>query len=93
MSGANHLAAELGIGHADRAGRPFATTPDGRVLSHGDVDRLSARWGAALRGLGVAPGDRVAVQVDKSIEAVLLYLGAVRAGAVFLPLNTAYTAA
>jgi malonyl-CoA/methylmalonyl-CoA synthetase len=41
----------------------------------------------------VKPGDRVAVQVEKSIEAVVLYLAAVRAGAVYLPLNTAYTLA
>jgi malonyl-CoA/methylmalonyl-CoA synthetase len=41
----------------------------------------------------VKPGDRVAVQVPKSIEAVMLYFGVVRAGAIFLPLNTAYTAA
>ena len=39
----------------------------------------------------VAPGDRVAVQVAKSVEAIALYLATVRAGAVFLPLNTAYT--
>ena len=41
---------------------------------------------------GSSPGDRVAVQVEKSPEALFLYLGAIRAGAVFLPLNTAYTA-
>ena len=43
--------------------------------------------------LGVQPGDRVAAQVGKSIEALMLYLGTVRAGGVFLPLNTAYTGA
>ena len=42
---------------------------------------------------GVAPGDRVAVQVEKSPEAMLLYLACLRAGAVYLPLNTAYTPA
>jgi malonyl-CoA/methylmalonyl-CoA synthetase len=55
------------------------------------VARLSARAAAALAGLGIAPGDRVAVQTEKSPEALFLYLGALRAGAVFLPLNTAYT--
>ncbi|MEV9241998.1 AMP-binding protein, partial [Klebsiella pneumoniae] len=40
---------------------------------------------------GVRPGDRVAVQVEKSPDAILLYLACVRAGAIFLPLNTAYT--
>ncbi len=73
--------------------RPFLETPRGRKLTYGDVLAGSARFAHALTGLGVAPGDRVAVQVEKSPEAVLLYLGCVRAGAVFLPLNTAYTTA
>ena len=47
----------------------------------------------ALVGLGVKPGDRVAAQVEKSVEAIVLYLGTVRAGGVFLPLNTGYTPA
>jgi malonyl-CoA/methylmalonyl-CoA synthetase len=47
----------------------------------------------ALRSLGVEPGDRVAAQVEKSPEAILLYLACLRAGAVFLPLNTGYTMA
>ena len=42
---------------------------------------------------GVKPGDRVAVQVEKTPEAVALYLACLRAGAVYLPLNTAYTIA
>ncbi len=42
---------------------------------------------------GVEPGDRVAVQVEKTVENLLLYLAALRAGAVYLPLNTAYTLA
>ena len=40
---------------------------------------------------GVRPGDRVAAQTEKSVPALLLYLATVRAGAVYLPLNTAYT--
>ncbi|SDR62584.1 malonyl-CoA/methylmalonyl-CoA synthetase [Rhizobiales bacterium GAS113] len=71
--------------------RPFLETPQGRKLSYGDVLAGSARFANALVALGVKPGDRVAVQVEKSPEALLLYLGCVRAGAVFLPLNTAYT--
>jgi malonyl-CoA/methylmalonyl-CoA synthetase len=47
----------------------------------------------ALAALGVVPGDRVAAQIEKSPEGLMLYLGAIRAGAVFLPLNTAYTTA
>jgi malonyl-CoA/methylmalonyl-CoA synthetase len=63
----------------------------GRTLTYGDVRCLSAQYAGALAVCGVKPGDRVAAQVEKSPEAIFLYLGAVRAGAVFLPLNTAYT--
>jgi len=76
-----------------RQDRLFVETEDGRRLSYGDADRLAARLANALVALGVAPGDRVAVQVDKSPEAIVLYLACVRAGAVYLPLNTAYTLA
>lgn len=68
-------------------------TSDGRRFSYGDALDLSARMANALVTLGVAPGDRVAVQVDKSPEAIILYLACLRAGAVYLPLNTAYTLA
>ena len=71
----------------------FATLGDGRVMTYADVLAASSRNADVLVGLGVKPGDRVAVQVDKSIEALMLYLGAVRAGAIFLPLNNAYTPA
>lgn len=74
-------------------GARFALLDDGRSYSYQDVLDVSARFANALVGLGVKPGDRVAVQVEKSIEALMLYLGTVRAGAIFLPLNTAYTPA
>lgn len=72
-------------------GRLLMETDDGRTLSYGDMLARSAQLAHALLQLGVKPGDRVAVQVEKSPEAVLLYLACLRAGAVFLPLNTAYT--
>ncbi|HEX2018391.1 MAG TPA: malonyl-CoA synthase [Aurantimonas sp.] len=71
----------------------FALLPDGRTYTYADVDAASARFANVLVGFGVKPGDRVAAQVEKSIEALMLYLGTVRAGGVFLPLNTGYTAA
>ena len=70
---------------------PCLETPDGRRFSYGDLERLSGRIANALQGWGVVPGDRVAVQVAKSPEAVFLYLACLRMGAVYLPLNTAYT--
>ncbi|MFL6857943.1 MAG: malonate--CoA ligase [Allosphingosinicella sp.] len=73
--------------------RPFLIRPDGDALSYSELDRRSARLANALRALGVAPGDRVAIQAEKSEWALLVYLATVRMGAVHLPLNPAYTAA
>jgi len=73
--------------------RPFLHLPDGSVLSGAAFHDLCARTAGAMVALGVRPGDRVAVQVDKSVAALALYGGAVMAGAVFLPMNTAYTPA
>ena len=72
--------------------KTFAHLSDGAVVRYHDVDTRSARFAHVLRGLGVGIGDRVAVQAEKSIDMLMLYLGCLRAGAVFLPLNTAYTA-
>lgn len=64
---------------------------DGRSISYGEMLARSAQLAHALLQLGVEAGDRVAVQVEKSPEAIFLYLACLRAGAIFLPLNTAYT--
>ena len=87
---ASHLLDQFPAAPPDRA---FITTTDGRSLTYGGLKALSARLAHALKVLGVKPGDRVAAQVEKSPEAIALYLAAVRAGAVWLPLNTAYTRA
>jgi malonyl-CoA/methylmalonyl-CoA synthetase len=76
---------------ADPAAKTFIETPDGRRYSYADLIARSGAYANALTALGVRTGDRVAVQVDKSPDVIFLYLGAVRAGAIFLPLNTAYT--
>jgi len=68
-------------------------TEDGARYSWNDVERASAMLANLLVRLGLSAGDRIAVQVDKSPEALLLYLATLRAGFVFLPLNTAYRAA
>ena len=72
-------------------GRLFLETGDGRRYSYSDLEAESARHAALLRGLGLQPGERVAVQVEKSPQVLFLYLGCLRAGLVYLPLNTAYT--
>ena len=72
--------------------RPFIETPEGRTVSYGDLEAETGRMARLLAELGVAKGDRVAAIVEKSPEAISLYLAALRAGAVYLPLNTAYQA-
>jgi len=69
---------------------PCMILADGRAWTYGDVGRASARIANLIVSLGLKPGDRVAAQVEKTPEALLLYLGALRAGMVFLPLNPAY---
>jgi malonyl-CoA/methylmalonyl-CoA synthetase len=74
---------------ADRS-KPFIETDGGKLFTYADLERISARYANLLVALGVKKGDRVAVQVEKSPEAIFLYLACVRAGAAYLPLNTAY---
>lgn len=66
-------------------------TQDGAHISYGDLIARAGQMANVLVARGVRPGDRVAVQVEKSVANIVLYLGTVRAGAVYLPLNTAYT--
>src|SRR3546814_12718984 len=54
---------------------------------------MSARLASLLQALNLPVGARVAVQVEKSPTALMLYLATVRAGLVYLPLNTAYRSA
>lgn len=75
---------------ADRT-QPAFIQPAAPDVSYGELEVLAARTAALLRTRGVLPGDRVALQVEKSVEAVVIYLATLRVGAVFLPLNAAYT--
>jgi len=72
--------------------RPFLILKDGREISYRAFLALAARMANAIAARGLKTGDRVAVQVKKSPEALALYAACVKAGLVFLPLNTAYTA-
>lgn len=71
----------------------FIETAEGRRWTYEDMVHFSGQLAGSLAAQGVQPGDRVAVQVEKSPEALMLYLACLRAGAVYLPLNTAYTLA
>lgn len=70
---------------------PFLRLLDGQVITHQDFLATSAQIANVTAQIGLKPGDRVAVQVEKSPQALALYAACAQAGLVFLPLNTAYT--
>ena len=65
-------------------------TDNGLAYSWRDLERATAMMANLLASLKLPPGARIAAQVDKSVEALMLYLATLRAGYVFLPLNPAY---
>ena len=71
--------------------KTFLELHDSHSISFSDANQLSAQLANKLNELGLQPGDRVTAQIDKSEQAVLLYLACIRAGIIFHPLNTAYT--
>jgi malonyl-CoA/methylmalonyl-CoA synthetase len=75
----------------DDPGRLAIETTDGQRISYGELISRAGQMANLLVSRGVKPGDRVAAQTEKSVPGLVLYLAAVRAGAVYLPLNTAYT--
>jgi malonyl-CoA/methylmalonyl-CoA synthetase len=75
----------------DDPGRLAIETTDGQRISYGALISRTGQMANLLVSRGVKPGDRVAAQTEKSVPGLVLYLAAVRAGAVYLPLNTAYT--
>ena len=77
--------------HAGKA-TPFLHLPDGSTLSHAAFLAMAARFAHVLTDLGLAPGDRLAAQVEKTPQALALYAACAQAGVIYLPLNTAYTA-
>lgn len=70
---------------------PFLHLLDGKTISHQEFLATSAQVANVLAQIGLRPGDRVAVQVEKSPESLAIYAACAQAGLVFLPLNTAYT--
>jgi len=81
-----HFAKQFAAHSADE----LLLTDAGRSYSYEDIDRESARLTRYLIGLGIKTGDRVSVQVDKSVAALSLYLACLRGGFVFHPLNPGY---
>ncbi|MGE3870972.1 MAG: malonyl-CoA synthase [Pseudorhodoplanes sp.] len=72
--------------------KTFLALADGREITYAEFLATAARHAHALREAGIGVGDRVALQAKKSPEALAVYAACVASGAVFLPLNTAYTA-
>lgn len=87
---ANPLYDQLFGAHAG-SDRVFLTVPGGQDVTYDAFLRQAAQLAHALQGQGVGVGDRVAVQVAKSPQALALYAACAQMGAIFLPLNTAYT--
>ena len=83
----------LSAGFPTHRQKPVFLLSDGAVVSYGQLEAGAAAVGGHLVAGGVQPGDRVGLQVEKSVDAVMIYLGVLKAGAVFLPLNSAYTPA
>lgn len=77
---------------ADR-GKPALLLADGTAVSYGALEEDVARTATLLVEYEVEPGDRVMLQSEKSVEALVVYLATLKVGAIFVPLNTAYTEA
>ncbi len=86
---ANFYAAIEAAGHS-RGSSVLLETDDGRIFSRADAAGECARLANLLLSLGAKRGDRVAVQAEKSPQSLFLYLACLRAGLVYVPLNTAY---
>jgi len=74
-------------------GTPLFVEGDEVRLRFDELDRTVGGYATALVRLGAEPGDRILVQAGKSVEGALLYLASLRAGLIYVPLNTAYTEA
>lgn len=78
-------------GFRPRMDAPMLTAPDGRSITYREIDSRAGQMASAFAASGAKPGDRILVQVEKSFENVAAYLGALRGGFIYVPLNTAYT--
>lgn len=88
----NYLLSRLSAAAIGHEKSVFALLPDNTQINYGDLFERVQKVAAMLQSQGLEPGDRVAIQAEKSIDVVAVYLGVILAGGVFLPLNTAYTA-
>ncbi|MGY8903658.1 MAG: malonate--CoA ligase [Burkholderiales bacterium] len=89
----SNLYAALRAGFPANLDSTAVETDVGLHYSWRDLERASAMLANLLHSLDLPPASRIAVQVEKSVEALMLYLATLRTGHVFLPLNTAYQSA
>ncbi len=89
---ANHLYDALFGIHLGKD-TPFLILPDDRVITHAEFLAKAAQYAHQITTYGLVAGDRLAVQIGKSANALAVYAACVQAGVIFLPLNTAYTGA
>ncbi len=88
----NHnLYAQLFELNQERLDNKFLTIPDGQSFTYREIDQRSAAMATVLAQIGLNPGDRIVVLVEKSVDAVTLYLACLRSGLVYIPLNPAYS--
>ena len=92
-TGIHNLYAALRAAFPEDLSAIAVETDNGLSYSWADIEQASAKMANLLVSLKLPAGARVAVQVEKSVEAMMLYLATIRAGYVFLPLNTAYQSA
>src|SRR5690242_3279052 len=89
MQNANFYAV-LDESFSSNATRVALETQSGATFSYAEIGRAVERYAGALHTLRLQPGDRIAVQLEKSPQALFLYLACLRAGLIYVPLNTAY---
>ncbi|MCT4558660.1 MAG: malonyl-CoA synthase [Pelagimonas sp.] len=80
------------LGSRSTSSAPFLRHPDGDHTSYADFVGRVAQFAGAVSTQGMRPGDRIAIQLEKSADTLALIFGCIQAGVVFLPLNTGYTA-
>ena len=92
MSDNENLFAYFRKNFPDDLSRPLLLIPEDQSISYADADNASSKIANCLQELGAKKGDRVTVMIEKSVENLFLYLGCLKAGLVYHPMNTGYQA-
>ncbi len=90
MSDNENLFAYFHKNFPDDLSRPLLLTSERESISYADVDNISSKIANCLQDLGANKGDRVTAMIEKSVGNLFLYLGCLKAGLVYHPMNTGY---